>query len=121
MAKKRVGVDNLESFICKESGSLHMDGSLILTPGARDELSRRGVAVVYGPRPESGSCAPAAGACPPGCTCAACTAGAGTEASGAERLVLAVAGILKDRYGITDPGQLRTLSCHVVETIRKNI
>lgn len=110
MGKKRVGVDNLESFMGKDSGAFYMDGSVILTPGAKDELSRRGIAIIYGPRPESDDHAPAA-----------CGEGDCGAESGAERLALAVAGILQERYGITDPEQLRKLSCHVVETIRENV
>ncbi|WP_174408915.1 hypothetical protein [Desulfovibrio psychrotolerans] len=134
MKKKLVGADNLDSFICKADGKLYADGSVILTAGARDELSRRGIAVEYGPRPGAGAYAPAHGdcppgyTCPPGCTCAACAAGAvaacTAEAAGhtdLEGLVLGVAAILKNEFGIHDPEELKAVSCEAVKVIRDNI
>ena len=118
MAKKLIGVDNLDAAICPASNTVYADGSIILTPGAKDALGKRGVAIVYGPKPDQVDC-PAPAACPPGCTCPACTAGA--QSTDPETLVLAVACILKDHYHITDPGQLPTLCRLVVRTIRENI
>ncbi|ABB40065.1 hypothetical protein Dde_3271 [Oleidesulfovibrio alaskensis G20] len=116
MKKKLVGVECLNEYICQSSNKLYADSSVILTPGARDELSRRGVTVVYGPRPESGE-APAA--CPPGCTCPACTAAKAD--SGLEQLLFAVAAMLKTEYGITDPEELKNLSCQALRTIKANL
>lgn len=115
MGKKLVAVDNLESWICRESGKIHVDKSMILTPGAKDELSRRGIEIVY----VSGNCAPTA--CRPGCACDACAGRVDADRPETERLILAVAGILKEEYGITDPERLKNLSCHMVRTIRENI
>jgi len=105
MGKKLVGVDGLDAAVCHASGKMYVDGSIILTPGAKDELTRRGIAVVYGPNPHAPQCAPDARACPPGL----------------EDLILAVSGILKTQYGIEDPEQLRAMSRQVVDTIRENI
>ena len=57
-----------------------------------------------------------------GCTCPACVRAAQTcEATSLETLILAIAGILKSQYGITDPAQLMAISSQVVKTIRENI
>lgn len=124
MGKILVGVDNLDTAICQASGKVYADGSLILTPGAKDELGKRGIAIVYGPRPESMDCGTQNGsaACPPGCTCPACIVrAAGKEGATMESLVLSVTEILKNQYHITDPEQLKTISLHVLKTIRENI
>ena len=105
MGKKLVGIDNLEECICQTSGKIYADGTIILTPGAKDELTRRGIPIVYGPKPEAVECAPATGAVAPGL----------------ENLVCAVSGILSKQYGITDPEQLQAMSCLVVKTIKENV
>ena len=46
MKKVLVQADNLDEFICQEEATLYVDASMILTPGAKDELLKRGVAVV---------------------------------------------------------------------------
>jgi len=120
MGKKRIGVDNLDTAICPASGKVYADGSIILTPGALDELKKRGIAVVHGPKPE----AMAAGhedaptACPPGCTCPACLAALLAGAGDLESLVLAVAGAIKADCHISDPEHLKTVSCQAIATIR---
>ena len=43
MKKELICVDNLDAFICKQDGKLYVDQGRILTPGAKDELARRGV------------------------------------------------------------------------------
>ena len=45
MSKTLITVDNLQDFI--SGGRLQMDGSKILTAGARDELTRRGIEVAW--------------------------------------------------------------------------
>jgi hypothetical protein len=109
MKKTLVTVDNLETFICKERGVLSVDGSFLLTPGAKDALAKRGVALVHGPSPETAPVAqkhseqlPAASA-------------------GEKRLLLAVAAMLHERCGIHEPQVLQSLSRCIVDTIRDNI
>ncbi len=127
MKKKLVGVECLNEYICQSSNKLYADGSIILSPGAKDELAKRGVTIVYGPRPDAAQgCPPgctcpacmAAQACPHGCTCAECTA---TMDKDLERLFYAVAAMLKTEYGITDHEQLKKISCQVVKTLKANI
>lgn len=130
MKKQLVEADNVAAFICQESGKLYADGSLLLTAGAKDELARRGIAIVYGAKPQTGaSCPPgclcpgcAPKGCPPGCTCQGCAA---TECAGqtpqAERLMLAVAVMLKEQYGIHDLATLKEMSMRVMLAIRNTL
>ena len=117
MKKTLVGIDNLEAYICQTTGKLYADSSVILTSGAKDELSKRGVAIVYGPKPDVYA---HAGACPAGCTCAACTA-AKSACADIENLLISVAAVLKKHYGVNDPEQLKTMSCQIVKTIKENV
>lgn len=123
MKKKLVEKDGIDACICKATGKVYVDGSIILTAGAKDELSKRGIAIVYGPKPETAACPPGctceacaakAHSCPPGCTCAACTADL-------ERLMLGVAAMLKTEYGVDDLEKLQAISWQVAKTIRENI
>lgn len=105
MGKRLIEAGNLESAICPATGTVYVDGTVILTPGAKDELTRRGIPVVYGPKPEA----------------AACAAAAALAAPSLEMLVESVAGILRDHYGVNDPEQLRTLSHQMVAIIKENV
>ena len=49
MSKTLITVDNLQDFV--SGGRLQMDGSKILTAGARDELTRRGIEVAWSDAP----------------------------------------------------------------------
>ncbi|MCW7753356.1 hypothetical protein OOT00_05075 [Desulfobotulus sp. H1] len=124
MGKTLVGVKNLETFICQKDAAIYVDGSMILTPGAKDELTKRGMKIVYGPKPVMPSSTESAYpvSCPPGCTCEACMKALLLSGSASlEALVLAVTGVLKNQYGIRDPEQLVSISSQVVATIRENI
>ncbi|UZP66783.1 hypothetical protein N1030_14365 [Desulfovibrio mangrovi] len=127
MKKKLVEKDGIDACICKATGKVYADGSIILTAGAKDELSKRGITIVYGPKPETAACPPGctceactakAHACPPDCTCPACTAAAEADL---ERLMLGVAAMLKTEYGVEDLEQLQAISWQVAKTIRENI
>ncbi len=117
MKKKLVGADCIDEHICQPDNKLYADGSIILSPGAKDALAKRGVSIVYGPRPDACN-ASVPLVCAPGCTCAVCTGGMG---KGLERLFYAVAATLKTEYGITDHEQLKELSCQVLMTLKANI
>lgn len=116
MKKTLISVDNLDEFICGQSHKLYNDGTKILTAGAKDELSRRGISIVYGPDP--GAAHTPAPAC--GCAGKTCATGASGSAD-FEQFVLGVAALLKKECGITDPGELRALSLQAVKTIKENI
>ena len=53
MGKQLVGRDNVEQFICHEEKKLYVGQALILTPGAKDYLQEKSIAVVYGEQPEA--------------------------------------------------------------------
>lgn len=110
MSKTLISVENIEQFVC--CGKLLMDSSKILTAGARDELSRRGVEVVYG---EEGQ------------TC--CCHGSGVTAAQAtssldvgqfdEEMLIGIAAIIRQHHGITDPDVLRKVTLETAAAIRK--
>lgn len=131
MKKTLVEVANLDAHICADTKSLYMDGSIILTPGAKDELSKRNIAVVYGSKPAAclpGCTCPAclaasvekSTACPEGCTCPAC-ASAAAECTDDMDLLIAVAATLKNEYGITDLEELKKATCQVVAALKDKI
>jgi len=51
MGKQLVGRDNVEEFICHEEKKLYVGQTLILTPGAKDYLQEKSIAIVYGEQP----------------------------------------------------------------------
>ena len=51
MGKQLVRRDNVEQFICHEEKKLYIGQALILTPGAKDYLQEKSIAVVYGEQP----------------------------------------------------------------------
>lgn len=53
MGKQLVGRDNVEQFISHEEKKLYVGQTLILTPGAKDYLQEKSIAVVYGEKPET--------------------------------------------------------------------
>ncbi len=125
MKKELISVENLDAFICRQDGKLYVDRNRILTPGAKDELSRRGVSIVYGEEP-----APAVqpeGACR-GCCGAGKTFFVGPEegtslasAKSLESLSMAVAAMLRTQYGVTDPEDVRRMTVEALKTIRDNV
>lgn len=123
MKKELICVENLDAFICKQDGKLYLDRGRILTPGAKDELARRGVSIVYGPEP-----APAA-------SCRSCCGTGRTFSVGPEKeasspvvmtkslesLAIAVASMLRKQYGVTNPEQLRAMTIEALKTIKDTI
>jgi protein-disulfide isomerase-like protein with CxxC motif len=79
MSKTLITVDNLQDYV--HDNCLHMDANKILTAGARDELTRRGVHVVYDAEP-----AP--------CACLAGEAAVATDTD----LLVGVAAIIRHHY-----------------------
>ncbi len=113
MKKTLVGVHNLDDFICKECGAFYQDGSMILTAGAKDELNRRGIRILYGGAP-AGSCC-AGGAAP------AVDAAGIAGAASLEDLLVELAVMIREQCGISDPEQLRDASLKALQTIKDNI
>ena len=142
MKKELITVDNVNNYICKQDGKLYVFGNRLLTAGAKDELGRRRVTVVYGPEPvvapaaaPASSCSSAAGTpcgkshgtCRGGCNCSsAITPGIAAGAplgsyTSVESLALALATMLKDKYGVTDPAELKDLTAKALKAIRDNM
>ena len=144
MKKELITVDNVNNSISKQDGKLYVFGNRLLTAGAKDELGRRRVAVVYGPEPvaapaaaakPAASAAPASscacgkshGSCRGGCNCgSAITPGIAAGAplgsyTSVESLALALASMLKDKYGVTDPAELKELTAKALKAIRDNM
>lgn len=116
MSKQLVTIENLDDFICRHSGHFHMDGTRMLTPGAKDELALRGIAIVNdcGCNHPGISCAEAAGG-------ACVKAGAGAAQPEDEEILIAVAATLQKEYGVSDPAKLKEMSLEVVNTLKKNL
>ena len=142
MKKELITVDNVNNYISKQDGKLYVFGNRLLTAGAKDELGRRRVSVVYGPEPVAAPVqAPAAscgsvsgtpcgkshGTCRGGCNCgSAITPGIAAGAplgsyTSVESLALALAAMLKEKYGVTDPAELKELTAKALKAIRDNM
>ncbi|MBQ5728287.1 MAG: hypothetical protein IIV56_05130 [Mailhella sp.] len=142
MKKELITVDNVNNYISKQDGKLYVFGNRLLTAGAKDELGRRRVSVVYGPEPVAAPVqAPAAscgsvsgtpcgkshGTCRGGCNCgSAITPGIAAGAplgsyTSVESLALALATMLKEKYGVTDPAELKELTAKALKAIRDNM
>lgn len=122
MGKKLVGVESLEGYICQSSNKLYMDGSILLTPGAKDELKNRGISIEYGPKPEQvPEPAPEEAPCCDTTVCEEKDQTDCTKSADNDDLILAVAGMIQTEYGITDHKQLFDISCQVVEILKENI
>ena len=146
MKKELITVDNVNNYISKQDGKLYVFGNRLLTAGAKDELGRRRVSVVYGPEPvaapaQAPAAAPASscgsasgtpcgkshGSCRGGCNCgSAITPGIAAGAplgsyTSVESLALALASMLKEKYGVTDPAELKELTAKALKAIRDNM
>lgn len=116
MKRTLVTVQNLDDVICRECGAFYQTSSMILTPGARDELHRRGIRIQYGEAP-AGSCC--SGAAPLACDGVDAASLAG--ASSVEELLVSLAAMIKARCGISSPDQLREASLNALEILRKAV
>ena len=105
MGKTLITLDNIDEFVC--CGKLAMDSTKIITAGARDELTKRGIEVVYGE---------AEGQC-----CCHEQAHGHHEAQPDEDLLVGVAAIIRQHYGITDPETLKKVTLETVAAIGKDL
>lgn len=112
MKKTLVEVKTLDKYICSNSKAIYLDGSIILTPSAKDELNKRGIAIVHGSATESD-----AAGCSTDCVCEGCIKLAATGST--EKIFYSIAAILKQDFGVTDVKQLQEISCRIVKTINK--
>ncbi|WP_319583561.1 hypothetical protein [uncultured Pseudodesulfovibrio sp.] len=109
MKRTLVAKGDIDPYICSETKTFYADETIILTPGAKDELSRRGIKMVRGkrpaPTPAPASCAGTAGQCD----------------EGLRELLVAVAALVKTEFGVEDPEAIRAITCQAVKTIKENI
>ena len=124
MKKTLVCVDTLDEHICKAEHKLYMEGK-ILTASARDELTKRGVAIVFGPEPHE-ALSPVPGpetweATVAACCCQKAAASCSGLSPELEQVVQGLAAVIKEQCGISDPAQLRALSLEAADVIRKNL
>ncbi|PHR28807.1 MAG: hypothetical protein COA36_05785 [Desulfotalea sp.] len=110
MKKKLVVVSNLKSFICQTQNKIYVDNSMILTPGAKDELKKQNINIVYGSAPDD-SCDGASTSPDQDCM-------QDTDNAEMERLLCGVGAMVKEEYGIEDPQQLMDISYQVVNTLK---
>ncbi|CCO23641.1 hypothetical protein [Maridesulfovibrio hydrothermalis] len=118
MKKKLIEVGNLESFLCPDSSMFYVDSTIILTPGAKDELGRRKISIarvadaeaaVREQKDQAFSECRDAGDC------------VKAERDECENLVMGIAVMLKEEYGISDIAQLKEMSFQLAEIVRENI
>ena len=107
MGKTLITIDNLDQFI--HGNKLVMDSAKILTPGARDELCKRGVLISY----DEAAAHCAHGGCP--------QHGHDGHDDHCDDLLIGVAAIIKQHYGITDPDELRKVTLETVAVIGKSL
>jgi len=113
MKKQLVVVKNLDSYICQACATIYVTKSMILTPGAKDELNKRNICIVYGEAPSDVVCTTVAEPTDP--------APKMTDEENMERLFYGVAAMAKEELGIDDPETLKNISIKIVDTLRKSI
>ncbi len=116
MKKYLVETSNLDQFICQATRKIYVDNTMILTAGAKDKLAELGIPIVYGPRPQNLCCRSAV----PGYFGAEGSK-AVNEGTELENMLIAIAAVLQKEYKVTDPEELKKLTCQIVTTLRDNI
>ena len=100
MAKQLVRRDNVEQFICHEEKKLYVGATLILTPGAKDYLQEKSIAVVYGEQPATVT-----------------TPAPKTEATSGSDLNSRIEQLLKSDFSITDRNLIVEVTKKVMEKL----
>lgn len=129
MGKQLIGVHNIDAHVRSDSKTIHIDKDMILSPGAKDILRNRGIAITYGPRPPvfpkeenskiSGSAGAAtAGDCPDAGDCPLATDCAETASGNLCRILAGAEEILSGEYGITDPDSIEAVKLNIREMLR---
>jgi hypothetical protein len=113
MKKELIGLDNLDSFLCKTENRIFIDNSaVVLTPGARDELTKRHVEIAYGFCPDATSC---------GLHAAPAASGKCETDVALQALIYGIAASLKHEHGITDPIQLCDMTRQALERLKSSL
>lgn len=123
MAKELITVANLDAYIRKDLGKLFITPNRLITAGAKDELRKRGVQLVYGAEP-----APAqpAACCPTSCGAGSSPSGGCGEKAPAgvdtlKRLAAIVVAILREQYGIRDEKEIETIAIKILKAVKNSI
>lgn len=126
MKKKLVEVNTLKSYVCEANSRIYVDKTMILTPGARDELSKRKIEIIRDTVPEFTSCGAAS------CPARLCVDNVNvldatpdtkstksSDDADMERLFYGVAAMVKEEFGIEDHQQLKDISCKIVTALKE--
>jgi hypothetical protein len=106
MGKKLISCNSLDQYISREDQRRYLDSTLVLSPGARDELQRRGVEITRGAKPASQEKVPNP------------SADRDTElvaATNDRALIERIVRLLRDQYGLTDRDKILAVSLEVME------
>ncbi len=112
MKKILITVDNIDDSICREDGRCYIGPDMILTPGAKDELAKRRVPIVYETRPAAQQAAPSC------CRSADDGRPAFCDPGKLDEFAVLVAALIRKECGVTDPEQLRTLTRETLRRLR---
>jgi len=110
MKKQLVEVNNLDSYICQACATIYVNKSMIMTPGAKDEIKRRNICIVYGDAPAETEYTttvqnPSESSTPE------------TEDADTERLFYGIAAMAKEELGIDDPKTLKDISFQIMDAL----
>ena len=115
MKKIFVGCDKVEEYICQDEKKIYLEGTLLLSSGARDYLREKGIALIYGKKPETDQDA------------LMCADFEGVEAEAEskgtqddEALITKIVEILKNDYSINDSEKIVAVSSQIMKRIRDN-
>ena len=124
MKKTLIQAGDVDKYLCRKDARIYVDNAaIILTPGARDELGKRGVRIINGRCPDADGCdmhSHESSAAHHRISPAVAALGTGFG-PGFEKLLFGVATILRDDYGVSDPVELRALSFKAAEIIRRGV
>ena len=112
MGKILIGPKNVDQHVCRETNTLYLDNSMILTCGAKDFIRSRGIAISYGKRPDAGE--------PEAKTPAEIPAEIKDQAPGnlnLEEMLESIIRALKEDHGIEDPQSLERLSLAILSRL----
>lgn len=120
MGKKLIGCHCVDQYICRDEKKIYIGKNMILTPGVKDYLRNKGIALVYGKAPENNSNpletpkvrvekAPAA----PEDT----KADSKTHDKALEKLMINILKILKADFQIEDDKKIKELSLQILNRV----
>jgi len=113
MAKTLINSQNISSFLEEGQKSFVVDSTMILTPGVKDLLSRRGIRLSYAARAEQ-----------PASACPAVNSPVEPSPTGEclsdGVLVQKIVTLLKKEYGLEDPQTIQRITLEVLARLSSN-